>query len=405
MGSYGKVLFVVAAAAVAFASLMVLDGAPNRVAHADPPVVADGEFWVWKDCSTPVAELFTINVALFATDPGGVEPDFDETLSFELACDESFEVTATAQWADFAQYIGDFNSTDASATVSEVNLLDLVTPGFSAECTLGAGDMEALIEETDGFLCTVTNDIDLPDLTVNKACPNGFGEAPAFILILDGLDVDGGDNDDIVCTGSVIFADLEPGTYSLEEFIGGADEFSTIITCVDANGPNGEAGLLIEVVLDLSANAACTVTNWLEDDDGLIDINNTNNNIINVNSENTNDNANNNANDNNNANENNNDNNNENTNTQNQTNNQSQTNNNDQSTNVTSSPEVNISGAGAGTGSASAGGVAVAPPSTGDGGLLGLERQGAGYVTWGAVASVLALVLSAATARYVRNES
>jgi hypothetical protein len=63
---------------------------------------------------------------------------------------------------------------------------------------------------------------------------------------------------------------------------------------------------------------------------------------------------------------------------------------------------VNISGAGAPSGGGT--NVIVQAPSTGDGGLLGMQRESAGYVTWGAVGGVLALVLSAAAARYARSE-
>jgi hypothetical protein len=393
---------------------MVLTGGADRVAHADPPEPADGEVWVYKDCvdtggaslNAVITEEFTINVN-FEFDPDDIEdadapPDLDEDSEFDftflLNCDESLDLTTRAEWGDMETWFAAnvLEITDASLVITELNVPALVTETLTG-CELDQGDIEDALDAVAGFLCTVENEIDLPDLTIEKDCPGGPGESQFSVIVEE---VPGGvvdfDNS-FLCTEVLLVADLLPGQYLVREIIGGADDFDTVIECNDATGLHDEVGVLIITTLDLEADVLCVITNTLvdeEDDDGLIDINNTNNNIINVNSTNTNENANNNANDN--------QNNNTNTNTQNQTNDQDQTNNNTQTTNVDSSPEVNISGAGAPSGGGT--NVIVSAPSTGDGGLLGLQRESTGYVTWGAVGGVLALVLSAAAARYVRSE-
>ena len=417
MGSYGKVFFVAVAAALAFATLMVINGGPSRVAHADPPVPETGEVWVYKDCLGVEDGIpaFTMNVD-FEFGPADIDDDpalnedtaFDFT--FALDCDTALDLTGTPQWAAMLAWMTDGDTglvASATITVTEINIPALVSVAYT-DCVLTLDDLEDLaLAEDSGFLCTVTNTIDLPDLTVVKECPGGAG-ASQFSVIAEevGGGVAGFDNN-LGCTEQLTVADLTPGDYLVREIIGGPDSFETIIECDDATGLHDELGRLILVTLDLSGDALCIVTNTLEeddDDDGLINIDNTNNNIINVNSENTNDNANNNNNANANENANNNANNNENTNTQNQTNDQDQTNNNTQSTNVTSSPEVNISGAGGVAGSGGGTVTVVTAPSTGDGGLLGMEPHRAGLVTYGAAASVLLLVLGAAATRFVRNE-
>jgi hypothetical protein len=410
MVSVRKALFVVAVAALAFASFVVVSGELGRDAEAQVPAPADGEFWVFKDCSTDVSDEFTITVALSASDPDEIVADFDETFDLTLSCDGSEELTTfNTTWDDFAAYIDNNLTDDGIATISEVNLPDFVTPDFSEECTLQGDDLADLLEGTAGFVCTVTNTIDLPDLVVAKDCPAGPGASQFSVIVREagGGPVVGFDND-LDCTQELVLSDLAVGLYEVSEIIGGADAYDTEIECDDVSGLHSQTGQLIVTSLEPGVDAECVITNTLideEDDapgDGIV-INNTNNNIIDLNNQNTNNNSNSNANDNQNTNEN--------TNTQNQTNNQSQTNNNTQTTDVVSSPEVNITGAGApsghGSGSGGGGGGSigpVSPPSTGDGGLLGLSGPHAGIVTWGAVASVLALVALGAGVAHLRKD-
>ena len=241
--------------------------------------------------------------------------------------------------------------------------------------------------------CTFTNtaadggdDPEIPNIIVAKEC---VGVEGTFTIVA------GEESQEVACGETVTFADLEPGTYTIEEVLdgdetatgGGCDTcdtcggtcdtcgicdtcgtcdtcggtceacdgscdpedgsgIATMIACSDLQQVEGTS-VTVELV---DTDIFCVFINSAEDLHGLvcgclsvdIEIDNTNTNVIGIENANANDNANTNDNDNENENTNENDNNNENTNTQDQDNAQDQDNENEQKNNITSSPEVNL---------------------------------------------------------------
>jgi hypothetical protein len=233
-----------------------------------------------------------------------------------------------------------------NATVTEAEILGIIAE-FSGDCDFDVLDEDQwdTYSNGGGLLCVVTNSVDLeaiPNLIITKECLSGDGDGDVDFGVVVTTDLGAAvDSDSLDCGEVMVVADLDEGTYRIQEFITGPNAalFLTAIVCTTAGGQTVTPGSLAEVELELGFDVECSIVNAfigeggdVEDPDAPaapapvvivpIDIDNENTNTLN--------------------NDNINDNNNENTNTQEQSNYQEQTNDNNQTTTVNSSPSVVI---------------------------------------------------------------
>jgi hypothetical protein len=376
----GRAIFLALGVAVFVALFTTM--APPRSAQAQEPDPEPNTLTIYKACEGVDDEgPFMLEID-FEFEPPGIDEatEIDEDSEFdildlEISCDEAIELTGNDELDALFDWIEEVGVTpqitSATITITEVGLPDYVSDDYSSDCTLNLTELVGL--ESEGVVCVITNEFDLPDLTIRKVCPNGSGGGDFDVLIRRGATASSPLEaaDDLNCGGTFDVEDLEPGTYRIHEVINGpnAANFVTSIVCVDAGGIDDSTGVIELVTLELGEDVQCVIINVLNGVPGAaptvapVVINNTNTNVIN----NTNANTNNNAN----------------TNTQQQSNQQTQVNDNNQTTTVNSGPEVNISGvprpqaaSPAQPAPAASPVTVLRGPSTGTGGLITPPRTG-----------------------------
>jgi hypothetical protein len=244
---------------------------------------------------------------------------------------------------------GEDDITSGTAIISEEEVLGVIAEYEGCEIDL-IDDSEGGFWDTYrdfGLLCTITNSVDveaIPNLIITKECLSGDGDGDGDFNVVVSTELGAAvDSDSLDCGEVMVVADLDEGTYRIQEFITGPDAalFLTAIVCTTADGQTVTPGSgPTDVELELGFDVECAIVNVFlgagddvvdpDDPDAPaapvvivpIDLDNTNTNTLDNDNLNTN--------------------NNENTNTQEQSNHQEQINDNNQTTTVNSSPSVVI---------------------------------------------------------------